>query len=151
MGSDEILDLGDDLETDIDGELREYVDEAAIDRMRTVAWILDESVRIPGTDLRFGVDPVLGVLPGAGPVIGAGVSLYIVLESARLGVRYTTLLRMLANVAVDTAGGAVPYAGVVFDMFWKANKRNFELALGDLTRDESGTDEPSEPIEITVE
>ncbi|EMA66268.1 DUF4112 domain-containing protein [Halorubrum kocurii] len=112
--------------------LPESVDRAAIERMRFAAYVLDEGVRVPGTNYRIGVDPLLGVLPGAGDVVTGGFSLYIVLEAARLGVSYATLLRMIANVAVDVVAGTVPVAGDIFDAVWKANKRNFELVLNDL-------------------
>lgn len=115
--------------------LPESVDRAAIERMRFAAYVLDEGVRVPGTDYRIGVDPLLGVLPGAGDVVTGGFSLYVVLEAARLGVSYATLLRMIANVAVDVVAGTVPVAGDVFDAVWKANKRNFELVLNDLAAD----------------
>ncbi|MBV0903572.1 DUF4112 domain-containing protein [Halomicroarcula salina] len=100
--------------------------------MAAVATLLDESVEIPGTDYRVGIDPLLGVVPGAGDAVAAGVSLYIVLESARLGVSYGTLLAMLANVSVDAVGGSVPVLGALFDAVWKANKWNVELAVEDL-------------------
>jgi hypothetical protein len=111
------------------------VDRAAVDRMKFVAYVLDEGIRVPGTGYRFGIDPLLGVLPGAGDVLSGGLSLYIVLEAARLGVSYTTLLRMVANVCVDVVGGTVPVVGDLFDVVWKANKRNFELVLSDLAAD----------------
>lgn len=128
--------ITDDLESafdEFDGELPETVDEAAIRRMQAVALILDDGVRVPGTNFRIGIDPIVGVVPGAGDTVAAAVSLYIVLESARLGVSHTTLVRMLGNIAVDTAGGSVPVLGVLFDAVWKANRRNLKLALRDLT------------------
>ncbi|RBI62270.1 DUF4112 domain-containing protein [halophilic archaeon] len=140
---------------DFDGELPDSVDEAAVERMRAVATILDESVRIPGTEFKIGVDPLLGAIPVAGDVISAGLSLYIVVESARLGVTFTTLLRMLANVAIDVAGGSVPYVGELFDAVWKANVRNFELAMEELTKppERRGSDdfESQDVVEIDVE
>jgi hypothetical protein len=117
-------------EADID--LPPTVDEAAVRRMEFVSRLLDESVRVPGTEFEVGLDPILGVIPVAGDAVAAGLSLYIVLESARLGVSFTTLLRMLANVAIDVAVGSVPVVGVLFDALWKANVRNVELALEDL-------------------
>jgi hypothetical protein len=129
-----------------DGELPDSVDTAALDRMETVAYVLDESVEIPGTDYSVGVDPILGVLPVAGDVVSAAFSLYIVAESAYLGVSYTTLLRMLATVTVDTVGGSIPYVGTVFDALWKANKRNVGLALRDLAEqiDDTGGEKSSD-------
>ena len=128
------------------------VDRAAVERMQTVAYVLDEGIRVPGIDYRIGLDPLIGVLPGAGDLLTGGLSLYIVLESARLGVSYTTLLRMIANITVDVAAGTVPVAGDLFDAVWKANKRNFELVLDDLTTDpDRSPQSPVERIEIEVE
>jgi hypothetical protein len=115
-----------------DGEIPPGVDEAALHRMEAVAHALDESVRIPGTSARVGLDPILGAVPVAGDLVSGAVSLYIVAESARLGVSRATLLRMIANIAIDVVGGSVPYVGTLFDSFWKANVRNVERALADL-------------------
>jgi len=117
----------------VDGfeELPESLDGAAVERMRAVAKLLDERVEVPGTGCRVGIDPLVSAIPVAGDAIGAAVSLYIVAEAAYLGVSFSTVLRMLANVAVDAVGGSIPYAGVLFDVFWKTNKRNLELALDD--------------------
>lgn len=124
-------------DVEFEDNLPETVDEAAVRRMRLVATLLDESLRIPGTNYRIGIDPILGVLPGAGDLVGAGLSLYIVAEAARLGVSPPTLLKMLANVSVDVAGGAVPVVGGVFDAVWKANKRNVELFVRDVSSREA--------------
>lgn len=124
-----------DLLTEFDERIERLprsVDRAAVERMRFVAYVLDEGIRVPGADYRIGIDPLLGVLPGAGDVLSGAFSLYIVLEAAHLGVSYATLLRMIANVSVDVIAGTVPVAGDLFDAVWKANKRNFELALDDL-------------------
>lgn len=119
-------------DVDYDGELPESVDEAALKRMETVAYVLDESVRVPGIGVRIGIDPVLGALPVAGDVVSGALSLYIVAESAYLGVSFTTLLEMIANITIDLTGGSIPYVGTVFDALWKANKRNVALTLEDL-------------------
>jgi hypothetical protein len=137
----------------------ESVDRAALERMQTVAYVLDDSIRVPGMDYRVGLDPLLGSIPVVGDIASGAFSLYIVLESARLGVGYTTLVAMIANVSLDVAGGMIPYAGTVFDAVWKANKRNLELVLEDLTDDDSNSghaeDESSESesggVEIEVE
>ena len=135
---------------DYDGELPENVDEAALKRMETVAYILDESVRIPGIGFRIGIDPVLGALPIAGDLVSAAFSLYIVAESAYLGVSFTTLVEMLANITIDVAGGSIPYIGTVVDALWKANKRNVALALEDLV-EEVETDETDGGDDVPVE
>lgn len=121
------------LKGDFEGELPDSVDEAAIERIRAVAYLLDESIRIPGTSYRVGLDPLIGTVPVAGDLVSGGLSLYIVLESAYLGVSYSTIVRMLGNVALDVGGGMVPYVGTVFDAVWKTNKRNVELVLDELT------------------
>lgn len=142
-------------DVEYEGEIPDSVDEAALERMETVAYVFDESIRIPGIGVRVGVDPILGTLPIAGDVVSAFFSLYIVAESAYLGVSFTTLLRMLANITIDVAGGSVPYVGDVFDALWKANKRNVELALHDLAEAvdpdaTAGDDDPEEGVDIPV-
>ncbi|MUV58024.1 DUF4112 domain-containing protein [Halogeometricum sp. CBA1124] len=143
------------------GEIPESVDRAAVERMRTVAYVFDDLVGIPGTNSRVGLDPILGSIPVVGDVVSAAFSLYIVAESARLGVSYKTLLAMLANVVIDTAGGAIPYVGTLFDSVWKANKWNIEMALSDLTDEldfedelagmDEGDDGDDGPVIIDVE
>ncbi|MDV7348473.1 DUF4112 domain-containing protein [Halorubrum distributum] len=113
--------------------LPESVDRAAVKRVLILAYVLDEGVRVPVVGYRIGIDPLLGILPGAGDVLSGGVSLYIVVEAARLGVSDTTLLRMIANVSLDVLVGAVPVVGDLFDVVWKANTRNFELVIEELT------------------
>jgi hypothetical protein len=132
------------LESQFDGieEVPDSVDEAAVRRMRFVANLLDDSIRVPGTEFRIGIDPILGILPGAGDAVAAAMSVYIVLESARLGVPFLTLLRMMANVTLDFAIGSVPVIGTLFDAVWKANQRNVELAVESLD---------GESIDVTVE
>jgi hypothetical protein len=119
-------------------DLPASVDGAAVERMRAVAHLLDESVRLPGTDLEVGLDPLVSAVPVVGDVVSGGLGLYVVLESAYLGVPFATLVRMLANVAIDAVGGSVPYVGVLFDAFFKSNKRNLELALRELGYDPEG-------------
>lgn len=108
-------------------ETFETDERAALRRARRVSELLDESLRVPGTDFRLGLDPILSVVPGGGDAAAATISLYVVGEAARAGVPTPVLLRMLANVGVDAVGGSVPVAGTVFDALWKANKRNVEL------------------------
>jgi hypothetical protein len=108
---------------------------AAVRRMAAVAWLLDESIRIPGTDRSIGLDPIVGVLPVSGDLAAAACSLYVVAESALAGVSRRTLARMLVNVAVDTGVGSIPVLGDLFDAGWKANTRNVALAVHDLTGD----------------
>ncbi|WP_299334972.1 DUF4112 domain-containing protein [Haloplanus sp.] len=138
-----------------DGEIPPSVDEAALHRMEAVAHALDESIRIPGTNASIGIDPILGLLPVVGDLASAGIALYIVVESANLGVSYTTLLRMIANISIDVVGGSVPHIGTVFDPFWKANKRNIGYTLAELaeplTERSDDVDDTEAAVDIPVQ
>jgi hypothetical protein len=92
-----------------------------------VVRVLDDAVRIPGTRFRVGLDPVLGLLPGAGDVLGGLLTGGVVVEAARLGVPGPTLVRMLGNLALDALAGLIPGVGDLVDAGWKANRRNLEL------------------------
>jgi hypothetical protein len=98
-----------------------------IERLRRLAWTLDAFGRVPGTRLRFGLDSIIGLAPVAGDAVTAMISLYIVIEAARLGLPRHKISRMLANVAIETAVGSVPLLGDIFDTFWKANLRNVAI------------------------
>ena len=89
--------------------------------------LLDDFLRIPGTQIRFGLDGIIGLIPGIGDIIGAMASWIIILAAWLRGVPKVTLLRMLANVAIETVIGTVPVLGDAFDIAWKANRRNFAL------------------------
>ena len=96
-------------------------------RARTLARLLDSAVGVPGTGVRFGADAILGLVPGLGDVAGAALAGYLVLLAQRLGAPRAVVLRMLANVAVDTAAGSVPLVGDLFDVAYKSNMRNLAL------------------------
>lgn len=139
-------------ESDFTMDLPESADEPALRRVQTVAKLLDEAVRVPGTNFRIGLDPILSITPSpVGDAAGAVISLYIVAEAANLGVPYTTIVRMLVNVGVDAAIGSIPVVGALFDAGWKANKRNVDLIERhvDAARQESG--EEGEPVPVEIE
>lgn len=92
-----------------------------------LARALDSAVRIPGTSIRFGLDALLGLVPGLGDVAGAAMGGYFVLLGSRLGAPKPVLARMVLNVALDTLAGVVPVLGDLFDVTWKANTRNMAL------------------------
>lgn len=98
-----------------------------LDRARAVARVLDRSFRIPGTSLRFGLDPLLGLLPVAGDAVGALASGYILYVAWLNGAPGSMIARMVLNVLVDTLVGAVPVVGDLFDAGWQANVRNMAL------------------------
>jgi Domain of unknown function (DUF4112) len=102
-------------------------DRDPLARARALTRLLDSAAKIPGTGIRFGLDPVLGVVPGLGDVCGAALAGYLVLLAQRLGAPRAVVLRMLTNVAVDTACGTVPVLGDAFDVAFKSSTRNLAL------------------------
>jgi hypothetical protein len=96
-------------------------------RVKAVANVLDDAIRIPGTNIRFGIDPLVGLVPGLGDLLGGVASAYIILEAARAGAPASVLLRMAANVGIDTLVGGLPVIGDLFDFAWKSNTRNAQL------------------------
>lgn len=88
---------------------------------------MDSAVRIPGTNITMGVDALLGLLPGIGDAISATISSYLIWEAKQLGAPKLLLARMAGNVAIDTVIGAVPFAGDIFDVAYKANIKNITL------------------------
>lgn len=102
-------------------------------RVRAVAKLLDNSISIPGTPWKIGFDPLIGLIPGIGDLIGAVMSGYIIVEAVRAEVSAFTLARMLVNVGIDTLLGAVPAVGDVFDAAWKSNTMNVALLERHLT------------------
>ena len=102
--------------------------ESTRQRLHRLAWVLDNSIPVPGLGgYRIGVDGLIGLVPGIGDAVGALLSSYILAEAVRLGMPKTVLLRMYANMLVDSVVGLIPLAGDVFDVTWKANLRNVNL------------------------
>lgn len=99
-------------------------DEAQTARL---ARLLDSQFRVPGTGLRFGVDGLLGLVPGVGDAAGLALSSAVIVQAVRLGARGATVARMVLNVAIDTVFGSIPLLGSVFDFAFKANNRNVAL------------------------
>jgi len=106
------------------------LDPRRVERLRRLGELLDNSIPVPGTGFRFGIDTIIGLVPGVGDLIGGALSAYIILESARLGVPRTLLARMGYNVLVDVAVGTIPVLGDLFDAGYKANLRNLALLRG---------------------
>lgn len=95
-----------------------------------LAWLadlLDSRWRIPGTSWRFGMDAVAGLVPGAGDLVAGLAGLYILSAAARAGVPRSVMVRMIGNIALDTAVGSIPILGGIFDLFFKSNQRNLRL------------------------
>ncbi len=100
--------------------------------LEQLSWVMDQSLRIPGTRIRFGLDSIIGLLPGIGDVIGMLVSTWVVAGSVQAGARRRTVFRMLFNVGRDALIGAIPFIGDLYDIGSKANSKNMELLRRDL-------------------
>lgn len=105
---------------------------------RKFAELLDSKFRIPNTDIRFGVDPLLGLVPGAGDWLGGLISLYFLFQAVLLGGRSAVLGRMFINILLDLMIGSIPVIGELFDVYWKANERNVAI-LNELEQDPEKT------------
>lgn len=95
---------------------------------------MDSAVAIPGTNVRLGLDALVGLVPVVGDLVTTAISSYILYEARRLGASKFTLARMAANIAIDGVVGAIPIAGDVFDVAFRANRRNMALLRDHLER-----------------
>jgi hypothetical protein len=100
---------------------------AALDRLDMLATVFDTAFIVPGTNVRFGVESLLRLVPGIGDVAASALSFYLLYEAHRLGVPRLLFARMAANVVLEGAMGVVPVAGDAFDVFFRANRRNVAL------------------------
>jgi hypothetical protein len=105
-------------------------------RIDALATLLDTALVLPGTNVRFGLDALLGLVPGIGDAITTAMALYIVHEARQLGAPGHVIARMLANVVLDGVVGAVPLLGDAFDVMWRSNRRNMRLLQQWLAREE---------------
>ncbi|MFO7787459.1 MAG: DUF4112 domain-containing protein [Halospina sp.] len=102
-------------------------ERATLARLERFARLTDSRFRIPFTGIRFGIGPLMGLIPGIGDFAGLVLSLYLIQQARRIGAPRSLQLRMLGNGLVDAIGGTLPVAGDVFDVFYRANNRNVTL------------------------
>ncbi|MGY4415082.1 hypothetical protein ACVWW4_006818 [Bradyrhizobium sp. LB7.1] len=98
-----------------------------IARIEAIAKLLDVAFVLPGTNIRYGIDGLIGLIPIVGDIITTAISLWLVREARALGAPWYLTARMLGNVAVDGVVGIVPFAGDAFDVMFRANMRNVRL------------------------
>jgi hypothetical protein len=101
--------------------------ERRLTALRRLQTLLDEAFRVPGTGIRFGWDPIIGLLPGIGDALTALVSCALVLQAHQMRLPRVVQVRMLLNIAIDLVVGLVPIVGDVADAFWKSNTRNMAI------------------------
>jgi hypothetical protein len=106
----------------------------AVRRMELMARVLDNAFQIPGTNQRVGIDAIIGLIPGLGDVVTTLLSSYVIWEARNLGVSRVAIGRMLTNLAVHAAVGAIPIFGDVFDAFFRVNQRNMRIVRAQLER-----------------
>jgi hypothetical protein len=92
-----------------------------------LAHVLDDWFRLPGTSIRFGIDGIIGLIPGLGDILAGLASFILIIAAWFRGIPYITLTRMLVNLAIGVVVGSIPIFGDIFDIAWKANRRNFAL------------------------
>lgn len=112
--------------------------EQRLSMLREWSRLLDTAYRVPGTGIRFGWDPILGVIPGLGDLVGPLFSAVVLWTAVQLGIPRIVQVRMLLIAVIDVAVGIIPVAGDAFDVFWKASRRNLQL----LERHAAGPVEP---------
>jgi len=100
---------------------------AALDRLDVLANVFDTAFLVPGTNIRFGVESLLRLVPGIGDIAASALSCYLLYEAHRLDVPRTLFARMMANVVLEGTIGALPFVGDAFDVMFRANRRNVAL------------------------
>lgn len=109
-----------------------------IRKIEELADLLDSRFRVPGTSIRFGLDSLLGLVPGIGDGATAVAALYLVLRAHQLGVPRSLIVRMLGNVGLDMLVGSIPLVGDLFDLGFKSNRRNVALVKHHLAASDEG-------------
>lgn len=121
----------------------------ALSEVRALAWLLDNSIPVPGTGgRRFGIDALIGLVPVVGDLASGGIGLFVIWRASRMGIPRIVVARMLVNTAVDFVVGAIPFAGDAFDLWFKSNTRNLDLMRRYL--DEPDTSTRTEWLSVAV-
>ncbi len=97
------------------------------DSLQRLSWLMDDLIKVPGLGWRFGLDALVGLIPGLGDTATSLVSFYVLASAVRYGVPKVTLLRMGLNIGIDYVVGSLPLVGDLFDAWWKSNQRNVAL------------------------
>ena len=103
------------------------IDDPGLAALRRWAALLDSAFRVPGTGARFGLDPIVGLIPGLGDLVSPIFAILILFHAVRLRVPRVIVLRMIFNAVIDMIVGAIPVLGDAFDFVWKSNEMNLNL------------------------
>lgn len=121
------MNIGPDNAEDARPAGRGTVSPEELARAEWLGRLLDDRFRIPGTGIRFGLDAVIGLIPGVGDWLTFLLSLYPIHVAWKAGVPLGALARMIFNVLLDAGVGTIPVVGDLFDLFWKGNRRNLDI------------------------
>ena len=115
------------------------LNEEKLLRLKRLSHNLDEAITIPGTERKIGIDPIIGLIPGGGDLIGGVLSIYIMYAGIGMGVSRAVIIRMFGNVALEFVIGCIPIIGDLFDATWKSNQRNVKLIENSVIGEEKNT------------
>lgn len=101
--------------------------EAALNRLRRFADLMDSAFRVPGTNFEMGLEGLVGLVPVVGDYASAVVSFYVPYEAIRMGAPWAKIGQMILNILIDATLGSIPVVGDLFDVAFKANNRNVRL------------------------
>ena len=115
------------------------LNEEKLLRLKRLSHNLDEAFTIPGTERKIGIDPIIGLIPGGGDLIGGALSIYIMHAGIRMGMPRSVIIRMFGNIALEFIIGCIPIIGDLFDVMWKSNQRNVKLIEDSIISEEKNT------------
>ena len=124
--------------TNMNDEQKELNEEKLL-RLKRLSHNLDEAITIPGTERKIGIDPIIGLIPGGGDLIGGVLSIYIMHAGIRMGMPRSVIIRMFGNIALEFIIGCIPIIGDLFDAMWKSNQRNVKLIEDSIISEEKNT------------
>ena len=124
--------------TNMNDEQKELNEEKLL-RLKRLSHNLDEAFTIPGTERKIGIDPIIGLIPGVGDLIGGALSIYIMHAGIRMGMPRSVIIRMFGNIALEFIIGCIPIIGDLFDAMWKSNQRNVKLIEDSIISEEKNT------------
>jgi hypothetical protein len=119
---------------------------ATLNRIRKFSRLMDSAFSIPGTKFRIGLDPIIGLVPGAGDIVDTAFSAYLIYLATRFNIPPKTLGKMIYHISLEAVIGSVPLVGDIFDAFYKSNMRNLALLEEHLALVEPELTEVAEPV-----
>jgi hypothetical protein len=124
---------------------------ATLNRIRRLSRLLDTAIRIPGTKFRIGLDPIIGLIPGAGDIVASAFSAYLIYLATRFNLPSAVINKMIFNIALEAVVGGIPLIGDLFDAAYKSNIRNLALLEQHLSITDPELEKISEKTPVTVE